>query len=222
MSGLRTRLPVCSPAKTAFEGLGGSGKRSCNVSHRTPHLFSENAPIRAFGAGAGLLCMDHGDQTFETLVQSYRQPLTRAAYHLCGDRDAACDIVQEAFLDAYRGFGGLRDPAKAGSWLYAILRRKAAAHSHARRSETGLYEEPVTPGPDDSESMVRGIVIEQMSRLSVEDREILAGKYLFGLSYKELADSLGIKEGAVRVRCLRAKERLRGILQGVGVRVPER
>lgn len=143
------------------------------------------------------------------------------AYHLCGNVDEACDIVQETLLAGYRGFASLRDLEKVGPWLYSILRRKAIERRRAMRSEDQLLEEPATPGHDDTEALVRGIILEQMSRLADEDREILAGKYLLGLSYKELAESLGIKEATVRVRSLRAKERLREILRGVGVEVPK-
>jgi len=147
--------------------------------------------------------------------------LTRAAYHLCGNLDEACDIVQDTLLAGYKGFAGLREPEKAGAWLYSILRRVAAERRKARKPEAPLLEEPASAGPEDTESLVRGIILEQMSRLSEEDREILAGKYLLGLSYKELSEALGIKETAVRVRSLRAKERLREILRGSGVEVPE-
>jgi RNA polymerase sigma-70 factor (ECF subfamily) len=138
---------------------------------------------------------------------------------LCGNLDEACDIVQDTLLAGYKGFAGLREPEKAGAWLYSILRRKVVERRRARKPEVQLLEEPATAGPDDTESLVRGIVLEQMCRLADEDREILAGKYLLGLSYRELAESLGIKEATARVRSLRAKERLREILRGVGVEV---
>ncbi len=162
------------------------------------------------------------DSAFDCLARSYRQPLTSAAYHLCGDREAAQDIVQDTLLDAYRGLAGLREREKAGAWLYAILRRKAIDHRRRRRPEVELTEECVASDVDDAGSLVRHIVVEQLSRLSDEDREILAGKYLLGLSYKELAESLGIREGTVRVRSLRAKQRMREILRGAGVGVPEK
>lgn len=155
---------------------------------------------------------------FESLIKRYRHPLTAAAYHLCGNRDMAQDIVQETFLDAFKGFGGVRDPEKAGAWLYAILRRKAIAHLRRQQPEVELSEHDCPVATDETESLVRGIVIDQMSKLDHEDREILAGKYLLGLSYRELAYSLGLKEGTVRVRCFRAKERLRNALQGVGLK----
>ncbi|HEY3413169.1 MAG TPA: RNA polymerase sigma factor [Armatimonadota bacterium] len=160
------------------------------------------------------------DLTFEALVERYRQPLAAAAYHLCGNRDAAQDIVQETLVDAYRGISGLREPGRAGAWLYAILRRKAAAHRMGRRFEKEIPEDIATLGPNDGENLVRGIVMERLEALSTEDREVLAGKYLLGLSYRELAESLGITENAVGVRCFRAMERLREALRGVGLEVP--
>jgi len=162
------------------------------------------------------------DHIFEALVNRYRQPLTGAAYHLCGEWEAACDLVQETLLDAYRGLDSLRDPEKAGAWLFTILRRKALAYRKTSKRETVLTHEPAAPGPDDAESMVREIVIEQLGQLAKDEREILAGKYLLGLTYQELAQTLGISEGAVRVRCFRAKEKLREVLQRVGLRVPPR
>lgn len=156
---------------------------------------------------------------FDSLVQRYRRPLAAAAYHLCGDQDTAQDIVQETLVDAYRGFDGLREPEKAGAWLYAILRRKVISHHRAHKPEVELTVEPQAPGPNEAESLVRGIIIEQMGKLCDADREILAGKYLLGLSYRELAESMGINEGAIRTRCFRAKERLREVLSGAGVKV---
>jgi len=161
------------------------------------------------------------DFTFESLTNDCRRQLAAAAYHLCGDRDAAQDIVQETLLDAYRGFDGLRDARKAKSWLYAILRRKVIAHRKARRPEMPLAEDIKAPESDSTEALVRGIVVRQIDMLDRADREVLAGKYLLGLSYQELAESLGVSEGSLRVRCLRAKERLRAALKGSGVNVPD-
>jgi RNA polymerase sigma-70 factor (ECF subfamily) len=163
--------------------------------------------------------MEHS--TFEELIAPYRGAMGAAAYHLCGDRDAAQDIVQETMLDAYRGFARLRDASKAGAWLFAILRRKALAHRKSRRQEAPLTEDIPAAGADAAAALVIGIVREQMERLTPEDRDVLAGKYLLGLSYAEIAEALGVKEGAVAVRCFRAKERLREALRGCGVGPPE-
>ena len=192
---------------------------ACKVSRPAPHLtYVQPADRRAPDKMTST-----SDLTFNDLVERYRQPLAAAAYHLCGDRDAAQDIVQETLVDAYRGIEGLRQPDKAASWLYTILRRKAVAHRRLRRTDTSLTDnEPAAGGPGESEALVRGIVMERLEALSVEDREVLAGKYLLGLSYRELAESLGITENAVGVRCFRAMERLREALRGVGLEVPDK
>jgi RNA polymerase sigma-70 factor (ECF subfamily) len=159
--------------------------------------------------------------TFESIVAPYRKAMGAAAYHLCGDRDAAQDIVQETMLDAWRGFARLRDTGKAGAWLFTILRRKALAHRRACRRDTTLTEDLPAVGPESGAVLVGTIVREQMGRLTPDDRDVLAGKYLLGLSYAELAEALGVKEGTVAVRCFRAKERLREALQGCGVETLE-
>lgn len=157
------------------------------------------------------------DPDFEQLIRQYRRPLTAAAYHLCGDLDVAQDVVQETLVDAYRGFAGLRDRDKAAAWLYAILRRKAHSHLRSRKPETELPPDMPSRHPDLLEDLTRGIVIEQLEHLSPDDRDILAGKYLLGLSYRELAESLDMNESTIRVRCLRAKEKLRRALRVTAV-----
>lgn len=161
------------------------------------------------------------ETNFDLVVQQYRQKLTNAAYHLCGDRETALDIVQDTLVDAYRAFGNLRETEKVGAWLYTILRRKVIDYRRKKRDVVELTEDSMVVDSDAADLLIKGIIVEQMSRLSEQDREILAGKYLIGLTYRELAESLGIKENAVRVRALRAKTRLGEILRGVGIDVPK-
>lgn len=141
------------------------------------------------------------EQTFESVVERYRQKLTGAAYHMVGNKEAAFDVVQETLVDAFRGFDKIKEPEKAGAWLFAILRRKAADYYRKNRCHDELNDSKACRDSE-VESMVRSIVIDQLSALPDEDREILSGKYLMGLSYRELSESLGVNEGTVRVRCL--------------------
>ncbi|MHB1461378.1 MAG: RNA polymerase sigma factor [Armatimonadota bacterium] len=152
---------------------------------------------------------------FDGLAQQWRLPLTRAAYHLCGDREAAYDLVQETLLDAYQSIEKLREPEKLGAWLYAILRRKAVRYRRQRPQELELPEQ--LAAPDDTQTATAEILCEQMVKLPQAERELLAGKYLLGLSYQELAESLSVSEGTVRVRCFRAKERLRQLMEEAGL-----
>jgi len=159
-----------------------------------------------------------GTLRFADVIDRYRRPLTAAAMHLCGDRESAQDAVQETFLAAFQCFSRLRDPDRAGAWLYAILKRKAADARRKCRDEAPIPDEFPAPPEEGADALVSAVVRDQLANLSREDREILAGHYLMGLSYREIGEALGIREGTVRVRCYRAKERMRILLQGAGVK----
>ena len=167
------------------------------------------------------MSMQNNSRKFDFLIDEFRLKLTKAAYHLCGDKDAALDLVQDTFIDAYKNFDSLKEPEKAPYWLYTILRRKAVSYYNLQAKQRRIIEEFLET-KEDSAAIIREIYIEQMAKLAEEDREILAGKYLIGLSYKELAEALDIKEGTIRVRCLRAKDKLREIISGVNQKPPKR
>ena len=149
---------------------------------------------------------------YGTLIDRYQQRLVAAAHHLLGELDAARDAVQETFIDAYRHFDQLHDPASLSGWLYGILRHKVydqLAHKHATVSwedempEDSCYMDVPEEGYD---------FPELLSRLPVADRDALAARYLLDLSYQEVAKVLGTTSANARVRVCRAKERLRELL----------
>jgi RNA polymerase sigma-70 factor (ECF subfamily) len=145
------------------------------------------------------------------------------------------DVVQEALMDANRG---LSDYARARPlpfyvWLRQITWQrlvKLQQHHQAGKRQVGREEPPrlpdesamelarrlFGPGPSPSGDLLRKElrrrVQDALGRLAERDREVLVLRYLEGLSTKETAAVLEIREGAAKVRHLRALERLRGLL----------
>ena len=146
------------------------------------------------------------------LIDRYQQRLVASAHHLLGELEAARDAVQETFIDAYRHLDQLRDAARLGGWLYAILRRRVHDQLAKRRNtiswEEGMAEEWYLPA-DEREQIDLPALLD---RLPVDDREVLAARYLQELSYEEIEKTLGISAKNARVRVCRAKERLRALL----------
>ncbi|MFQ6134129.1 MAG: RNA polymerase sigma factor [Armatimonadota bacterium] len=157
-----------------------------------------------------------GDQrAFRELVDRYRDRVIASAHHLVGNLDAAHDLAQEAFVDAYVQLESLHQPQRFRQWLYGILRHKCLSRLRARGENMVSWEQDVDeervwlPGP---EANLNGEVVEALNRLPLKPRELLSARYLQRLSYSEMAEMLDTTVNNVRVQCCRAKQALRALL----------
>jgi RNA polymerase sigma-70 factor, ECF subfamily len=164
----------------------------------------------------GVLREPHPEGDFERIVL----PLLPSAYNLArwltrNDHDAD-DVVQEAFLRAYRFFPSFRG-ADPRPWLLAIVRNTCWTWLRANRSReaaAGLdaVDEPVEPAVSAEEELLRradGVRLARaLDELPAAFREIVVLRELEELSYREIADVAGIPVGTVMSRLARARRRL--------------
>ena len=148
-------------------------------------------------------------------------PHLDAAYNfarwLVRNSDDAEDVVQEACLRAFRYFGTFRG-GNARAWLLRIVRTTSFTwlqKNHGRRQETEFDEEIHRSGGDDlsPETLLlqrakTQLLDQAMRQLPDRLREVLVLRELEGLSYKEIADVLGIPLGTVMSTLSRAREQL--------------
>jgi RNA polymerase sigma-70 factor (ECF subfamily) len=165
--------------------------------------------------------MDDRRGRFEAQVMPHLDAAYRFGRWLAGGSADADDVVQEAFLRAYRAFDTLRgEDAKA--WLLAIVRN---CHASARRQVLRRNLVPL-PGEDEwqpeqviaggggpeAESMVRDerrMLERLLARLPQEQREVLVLRELEELSYGEIARVTQVPIGTVMSRLARARAALR-------------
>ena len=76
-------------------------------------------------------------RTFDQLYRDHVDIIYRFAYRLCGETEAAKDLVQETFLNAYRAYDRFRGDARVSTWLYAI-----ASHACLRMRRKASEREP--------------------------------------------------------------------------------
>ena len=153
-----------------------------------------------------------GRRRFETLCETLRPDLLRFAFWLARDRQLAEDVVQEALLRAWKSFDTLAEQGKAKSWLLTIVRRELARSFERKRLEvTDLdalvaAEAGVLAAEDDA-----GLaeMREALFRLDDEYREPLVLQVMMGYTTREIADRMGLNQGAVLTRLFRARARLR-------------
>jgi RNA polymerase sigma-70 factor (ECF subfamily) len=93
----------------------------------------------------------HSSKNFDTLYKDYVDIMYRFAHRLCGEPEAAKDLVQETFLNAYRGFDKFRGDAQISTWLYTIASRACLRMRRRRKGapERELSLEEFIPASDD-------------------------------------------------------------------------
>lgn len=157
-------------------------------------------------------------EAFSCLVDRHRHAMLASARQLVADPDQAVDLAQEAFIEAFRSLRNLRDPANFRPWLFGILRNRCRKHIARRRlvavpldEETDIAA-PMAVAEEEDEDL--GRIRAALDRLPPRYREVLTAHYLADMDYEEIALALGSSVNNVRVRCCRARERLRQLLSG--------
>ena len=151
-------------------------------------------------------------QRFDRLVAVYYMDMFRYAAWLCRDRSIAEEVVQEALLRAWKSLDALRDAAAAKQWLLTIVRRENARYFERRRLETvdidnltASQSALLAEAPNEELNDLR----EAIYGLEDDYREPLVLQVLMGYSTSEIAELMGLKQGAVLTRLHRARLKLK-------------
>jgi len=168
-------------------------------------------------------CKQGRKDAFRPLVDAYFVRLVRVARAVVGDAEEAQDLVQEAFIAAYRALDTFIPGRPFYPWMRGILlnrckvylrtRRRNARRSRAASERPGHWVLGATVSPAPERRRTADLVRRAMDTLDDGDREILALKHIEGFSYDELAETLGIGAGTVASRLYRARGRMKKALE---------
>jgi RNA polymerase sigma-70 factor (ECF subfamily) len=154
----------------------------------------------------------HGAADFDATFHAHYERMVRSLTVACGDREAAADAVQDAFIRAYarwRRISRYDDPA---GWVRHVALNRL--RDHFRRSERGAraaerlggqtaHVAPAPAEPADEE------VLAQLGTLPQQQRIALALFYVEQLSVAEIAESMNLSDGAVKYHLHAGREGLR-------------
>ena len=174
-------------------------------------------------------------EAFDKLYRDHVDLVYRYAYRLCGDMESANDLVQETFLNAFRGMNAFRGDAQVSTWLYTIASRAAM---RLRRKRKGAPERvlsleefiPTSDGEFRLQIPIEGLTPEQalenkelrealdhaINKLPKKYRIALVLRDMEGLSAKGVSGIMGLSERAVKSRLHRARLFVRRELSGRG------
>ncbi|MBI2788642.1 MAG: RNA polymerase sigma factor [Elusimicrobia bacterium] len=163
-------------------------------------------------------CLSGDDGGFAALLERHQDRVYSFLRRLTGDARDAEDLSQVVFLKAFRSLETFDLARPFHSWVLAIAHHAALDHLRARRTDLSLDhdEHPIDPadgadGPERlAEAALDGALVERLiAALPPLYREALLLRHGEGLSVEEVAATLGIPEGTVKIRLFRARELMR-------------
>ena len=180
----------------------------------------------------GLLVQARGGNlfAFEEIVRRYQRRVYATAYRIVRRHEVADDVAQEAFIRAFRNLDRYDAQRPFGPWICRIAANLALNHvrSPLGREEAlpdGHAETPsAAAGPlqDVLDTEARAMLDRALADLPADQRSVFCLRVFEELSYKEIAEALGISMGTVMSRLSRAREKLRGALSPYLAGVPRR
>lgn len=139
----------------------------------------------------------------------------------CPDPETVREVLQDTFVTVWRSAGAHRG-GEAGGWLWTIAARRLVDALRARERAERYAPVPAPPAPSAEERVLDGLdgleygdVGTALGRLGPELRDVLRATVVDGLTTREAAVLLGVPEGTVKSRALRARRELRAALARV-------
>ncbi|MCE2512540.1 MAG: RNA polymerase sigma factor [Acidimicrobiia bacterium] len=158
-------------------------------------------------------------EAFDRLVRVTHSDAYALALRLTGSTEDARDVVQEAYLRAYKGVGRFRGEAQFSTWLYRIVANCATTHlsrrQRHRHDHLGVYHDVIDTRPDHDPSLqgdraeLRERLDDAIRDLPVRLRSVVVLRDMYDLPHEAIAAELGISVTATKVRLHRARRRLR-------------
>lgn len=162
---------------------------------------------------------------FEELVDHFKNLVFALIVRTVADRSRAEDLAQDVFLRVHRGLPYFRGEARLSTWIYRIVVNVCAQERTDRQARERATQ--ISLDDPDARQRTPSTVDRQFSDLELRDRlekairqlpsqyrVLIAGHYLQGLQYEDLAEAMQLPLGTVKTQLHRAKRQLRELLEG--------
>lgn len=164
---------------------------------------------------------------FESLMTAYENRIYSLALRSTGSEHDAADITQEVFLRAWKNLDSFRGDSSLSTWLYRVTSNLCVDFARKKAAEgmPASIDDEESPAADlaDGSRMVQPEAAAEnqelreelqfaLAQLSEEHRRVVLLRDVAGMTYTDIARTLGLEEGTVKSRLARARAGLRKIL----------
>ena len=159
--------------------------------------------------------------SFDALFRRYAPYVGAIALRILGRNDEVDDVVQDVFVDAYRGLRELRDPTAIKGWLSRIAVRTAIRKLRRRKLRALFFAQPqreyreiAAEGASPELAATIAQIYRSLDELPVDERVAWSLRHVSGEELEQIASLTGASLATVKRRIARANERLRGHQHG--------
>lgn len=151
------------------------------------------------------------------LLEKYTPLLFNIALRYSIDRSQAKDILQDSWINIFKGIVTYTHEGKLEGWMSRIVinvaLRKRNTKEYSKQIYTDTFFDPPVEGPIAIAELQYDDLLRLVNRLPDVSREVFKMVAIDGLKHKEVGDLLGIKESTSRAHLTRAKKRLQEIIK---------
>lgn len=165
-------------------------------------------------------CLQGDREAYQQLYKLYSRAMFNVGFRIVNNRDEAEDVLQEAFISAFRNLEDYRGDASFGSWLKRIVVNKAINQVKRKRLERMPEDDRWDVEEEEQKDPFEGFpfsverVKKAIEQLPVGYRAVLSLYLLEGYDHQEIAEILGISESTSKSQFNRSKKKLKEILEG--------
>ncbi len=174
--------------------------------------------------------VQHGDASaFDFLVERYKERLYATVYHMTANHEDANDLVQEAFIKAFKSLGNFKRESSFYTWIYRIAVNRTINHLKRRKNknhfslddiDAHIQTDPdfvelmshVTPRREVGLTELQEKLNEALQKLSEAHRAVVIMHDVQGMTHADIAKVMKCSEGTVRSRLFYARQQLQGLL----------
>lgn len=162
---------------------------------------------------------------FSYLVDRHKDKAYNLAFRICGNREEAEEIAQDAFIKAYRSLRNFRNKSSFSTWLFRIVYNTSISLVRSRKKGVLAIEEFPADAVDflginrneeeAAEDYRNSLINFALQKVSEDDRGLITLYYYDDLDTEEISKITGISKSGIKVRLFRARKKMADIISKV-------